>query len=35
MAIYENLAQKELSKTAGQKKGIKELTYKMFMGIGE
>jgi hypothetical protein len=38
MDIHKNLAQKELSKMSEKKKkkrGMKELTYEMFIGIGE
>ncbi|XP_076775118.1 endogenous retrovirus group K member 5 Gag polyprotein-like [Arvicanthis niloticus] len=35
MDIFKNLAQKELSKMSEKKKGVKELTYEMFMDTGE
>lgn len=33
--VYEDLIHKELSKTPGEKRGKKELTYDMLMGMGE
>lgn len=33
--VYGDLIHKELSKTTGEKRGKKELTYDMLMGMGE